>query len=57
MGRGTPIRFAVRGGRLTDWNRRGCGEASARRHLGDTPPEWTEFARRNAELAARLTPG
>ncbi|HMD91247.1 MAG TPA: hypothetical protein VKG80_01270 [Trebonia sp.] len=54
---GTLIRFAVRGGRLTGWTRRGCGEASARHHLGNTPPEWTEFARRNAELATRLTPG
>ena len=54
---GTLIRFAVRGGRLTGWTRRGCGEASARHHLGNTPPEWTEFARRNAELAARLASG
>ena len=54
---GTLIRFAVRGGRLTDWTRDRCDEASARRHLSNTPPEWTEFARRNAELAARLMPG
>ena len=54
---GTLIRFAVRGGRLTGWTRCGCGEVSARRHLDNTPPEWTEFARRNAELAARLAPG
>jgi excinuclease ABC subunit C len=54
---GTLIRFAVRRGRLTDWTRCDCGEVAARRHLSDTPPEWAEFARRNAELAARLTPG
>jgi hypothetical protein len=31
------------------------GAAAARRHLAATPPEWTAFAQRNAELAARLT--
>ena len=46
--------FAVRGGYLTGWTQRGCGEASARRHLSKTPPEWAGFAQRNAELAARL---
>ncbi len=51
---GTLVRFAVRGGRLTGWTQRACGEASARRHLGETPGEWAGFARRNAELAARL---
>jgi excinuclease ABC subunit C len=51
---GMLIRFAVRGGRLTGWTQRACGAATARRHLGTTPPEWTGFAQRNAELAARL---
>ena len=30
--------------------------AAARRHLTATPPGWADFARRNAELAARLRP-
>jgi len=51
---GTLVQFAVRGGRLTGWTQRACGEASSRRHLGETPGEWAGFARRNAELAARL---
>jgi excinuclease ABC subunit C len=52
---GVLIRFAVRGGRLTGWTQRACGAAPARAPLGGTPPEWAGFARRNAELAARLT--
>ena len=52
---GVLVRFAVRHGRLSGWSQRACGGATARRHLADTPPEWTEFAQRNAELAARLT--
>jgi excinuclease ABC subunit C len=51
---GMLVSFAVRGGRLTGWTQRRCGAAAARRHLGETPPEWTGFAKRNAELAARL---
>lgn len=51
---GTLISFAVRAGRLVGWTSRACGEAAASRHLAGTPPEWTAFARRNAELAARL---
>jgi excinuclease ABC subunit C len=51
---GMLISFAVRGGRLTGWTQRRCGTVTARRHLGKTPPEWTEFAQRNAELAVRL---
>jgi excinuclease ABC subunit C len=48
------VSFAVRGGRLTGWTQHGCGAASARRQLSQTPPGWASFARRNAELAARL---
>jgi excinuclease ABC subunit C len=51
---GTLVSFAVREGRLAGWTRRACGEATARRHLERTPPEWTPFAQRNAELAARI---
>jgi excinuclease ABC subunit C len=52
---GTLVRFAVRGGRLGEWTQRSCGESSARRQVAATPPEWTSFAQRTAELAARLT--
>jgi excinuclease ABC subunit C len=51
---GTLVRFEIRAGRLAGWTQRACGEATGRRHLAATPPEWTAFARRNAELAARL---
>jgi excinuclease ABC subunit C len=51
---GTLVRFEFRAGRLAGWTQRACGEATGRRHLAATPPEWTAFARRNAELAARL---
>jgi excinuclease ABC subunit C len=54
---GLLIRFAVRGGRLSGWTQRTCGAAAAGRHLAGTPPEWAGFARRNAELAARLATG
>ena len=51
---GTLVRFEIRAGRLAGWTLRACGEPTARRHLAATPPEWTEFTQRNAELAARL---
>ena len=52
---GTLVRFEVRAGRLAGWSHRACGRATAQCHLEQTPPEWVPFARRNAELAARLT--
>jgi excinuclease ABC subunit C len=51
---GLLIRFTVRGGRLSGWTQRACGEATGRRLVAATPPEWAGFALRNAELAARL---
>ena len=51
---GILVRFEIRSGRLTGWTLRACGDAAARRHLAGTPREWTAFAKRNAELAARL---
>jgi excinuclease ABC subunit C len=51
---GMLVRFEVRGGRLCGWTQHACTEAAARHHLGDAPPAWAGFARRNAELAARL---
>jgi excinuclease ABC subunit C len=54
---GTLVRFAVRGGRLSEWAQRSCDESSARPQVMATPPEWTSFAQRTAELAARLAVG
>ena len=52
---GVLVRFEVRAGRLCGWRLRGCGPAAARRYLAEPPPPaWADFARRNAELAARL---
>lgn len=46
--------FAIREGRVTAWSQRSCDSAAARPLLAATPPEWREFARRNAALAALL---
>ena len=51
---GTLVRFTIRGGRLSRWSQDRCDAAAARRDRAATPPEWTGFAQRNAELAARL---
>jgi excinuclease ABC subunit C len=51
---GVLIWFEIRDGRMRGWRQRPCGAAAARRHLTGTPPGWADFARRNAELAARL---
>jgi excinuclease ABC subunit C len=51
---GTLVRFTIRGGRLSGWSQGSGAAAAARRHRAGTPPEWTGFAQRNAELAARL---
>jgi excinuclease ABC subunit C len=49
------VHFEVRDGRLCRWSQRGCGQARAAPRLTATPAGWAAFARRNAELAARLT--
>jgi excinuclease ABC subunit C len=54
---GLLMRFTVRGGRLSGWSQHPCAAATAWRRLRATPPDWAEFARRNAELAARLAAG
>jgi excinuclease ABC subunit C len=54
---GLLIRFEVRSGRLSAWGQHACDGAAARRFLRATPPDWVEFARRNAELAVRLAVG
>jgi excinuclease ABC subunit C len=51
---GVLVSFEIRGGRMSLWRQRDCGEAAARRHLAQTPPRWREFGRRSADLAARL---
>lgn len=54
---GVLVRFEMRAGRLIGWRRRPCSESRARPKVAATPPEWSAFARRNAELAARLVSG
>ena len=51
---GVLVSLAVRNGRLGEWTQRPCGEAAAAALLAATPAAWAPFARRNAELAARL---
>jgi excinuclease ABC subunit C len=51
---GVLVRFDMRAGRLTGWRKLVRSRAQAQPWLAATPPEWREFAERNAELAARL---
>jgi excinuclease ABC subunit C len=51
---GVLVRFEVRSGRLSGWSQQACGAVAARRYLDQTSPGWADFARRSAELAARL---
>jgi excinuclease ABC subunit C len=60
---GVLVRFEIRQGRLRGWTQRACGAATARDRLalaaagevtGACAPAWSDFARRTAELAARL---
>jgi excinuclease ABC subunit C len=51
---GVLVSLGIRGGRLTRWRQRSCEPESAARLVAGTPAEWRPFARRNAELAARL---
>jgi excinuclease ABC subunit C len=53
---GILVHFAVRSGYLRGWSQRRCGSAGAQPRLTATPPDWADFARRNAELAAALAP-
>ena len=48
------VSFEMRRGRVCSWQQRRCSEASARSHVERTPTGYTDFGRRNAELAARL---
>jgi hypothetical protein len=50
---GVLVCFEVRGGRLCGWRQHPCSAAAARRYPA-CDPEWADFARRAAALAARL---
>jgi excinuclease ABC subunit C len=54
---GVLVCFEIRGGRMSGWRQRSCAATAARRYLDQSPPAWAPFARRNAELAARLRSG
>jgi excinuclease ABC subunit C len=54
---GVLVCFELRGGRMSGWRQRPCPATAARRYLERSPPGWTGFALRSAELAARLRPG
>jgi excinuclease ABC subunit C len=51
---GVLVSFEIRRGRLSGWRQRDCSADAARCHLALTPSGWAGFARRSAELAARL---
>ncbi|NIK54355.1 GIY-YIG nuclease family protein [Kribbella shirazensis] len=51
---GVLVRFELRAGRMCTWTQRAVGETTARERVAATPELWRPFARRNAELAARL---
>jgi excinuclease UvrABC nuclease subunit len=50
---GVLVCIEVRGGRLCGWRQRACGATAARRYPA-CDPDWAQFARRAAALAARL---
>ena len=52
--RGMLVQFLIRDGRLCGWSQRSCSHSGAAAALAATPAPWRGFARRNAELAARL---
>ncbi len=51
---GLLVRYEIRAGRLSAWTQRACGPARAQSYVERTPHEWTDFAERNAKLAAAL---
>ena len=51
---GVLVRFEIQGGVLRSWSQRRCSQTAAQPWLAATPPGWTAFAQRNAELAAAL---
>ena len=51
---GVLVSFRMRGGRVCDWEQRACSSAAARAYVDRTPPAWSSFASRNAELGSLL---
>jgi excinuclease ABC subunit C len=51
---GQLVTFRVRAGKLDTWTRRTCAASAACALVEQTPPCWSAFAARAAELAARL---
>lgn len=51
---GLLVRFGLRDGVLDSWTVREAGSVTGARRTGETPPEWVDFADRNARLAAAL---
>lgn len=51
---GVLVTFEITGGRLGDWQQQPSTQAEAQGRLAGTPPQWRDFAQRNAILAARL---
>lgn len=54
---GILVSLQMRAGRVRTWTQRTCTRANARTLLDNTPAEWTDFADRNAQLAAQLAAG
>jgi excinuclease ABC subunit C len=52
---GVLVRYEIRAGRLSAWSQRACSHSRAQSYLAHTSPGWTDFAERNAQLAATLT--
>lgn len=48
------VHFRIRAGRLCQWSQRSCTRSRAAPQLAATPAAWTDYAQRNAELAAAL---
>jgi excinuclease ABC subunit C len=51
---GVLVHFQIHGGRLCTWRQRPASAASSLPRVLATQVKWVDFARRNAELAARL---
>jgi len=46
--------FVARRGQICEWVQSSCPSSAAVARLAGTPPDWADFAQRNAELAALL---
>jgi excinuclease ABC subunit C len=52
---GILVTFEITAGRMRGWRQQRSTLTRAQPQLAATPPQWREFAERNADLAARLT--